>query len=469
MEYRIEKDSLGEKRVPKDVYYGIQTLRAVENFPISGFKPFPEFVTAFVYIKKTAALVNTDLGLLDSKISKAIVQAADEILNGKHRDQFVVDVFQAGAGTSHNMNTNEVLCNRAIEILGGKRGNYSVVHPNDHVNMAQSTNDTFPTAMRLSTLMRHGELRKALEGVISAFKQLSRTSADVVTSARTHLQDAVPITYGQIFGAYAAMLTKALRRLEGAADQLRYLNIGGTAAGTGVNSHPEYASRMAEKLSELTRLSLEKGMDLVECSQSTADMAAYSAALKLLALDLSKISNDLRLYSSGPKTGLAEIELPAVQPGSSIMPGKVNPVICECLNMVSFQVIGNDSAVSWASQAAQFQLNVMMPVIIFNILFSMKILIEMLNVFKEKCLDGIRVDRNRAQHYFENSMGLATILNPMIGYSAAADVVKEALKNDQSIIQTLKAKKILSDAEFKKRFAIDRITQPKLTERPSSK
>lgn len=460
MKTRIEKDSLGELKVPAKALYGVQAARAVDNFQISGLKPCPELVDAYVYIKKAAAMVNSELGVLTKKRARAIVRAADEVLAGGHREHFVVDVFQAGAGTSHNMNTNEVLANRAIEILGGKRGDYSIVHPNDHVNMAQSTNDTFPAAMRISALLKHRDLIPELDALAKAFKKKSTQFKDILKSGRTHLQDAVPVTLGQEFGAYADTLFKAKDRLAAAARRLEELNIGGTACGTGMNSHPQYAAGMAKTLSKLTGLKLRRGKNLVELMQSTTDLADYSSALKLLALDLMKIANDLRLLSSGPTTGLAEIRLPPVQPGSSIMPGKVNPVICECTNMICYQVIGNDTAVAMASQGSQLQLNVMMPGMIFGILFSMRILTNGMKMLREKCVAGIRADRKRCRAYFESSLGLATALNPLIGYSSAAEVVKEADKTGETIVEVIRRRKLLTEAEIKKHFAPEKLTKP---------
>lgn len=462
---RTEKDSLGEKKVPDDAYYGIQTLRGFENFQISGLREPEVFIRAYVAIKKAAAAANAELKILDSKISNAIVKAADEVLSGKFLDSFIIDVFQAGAGTSFNMNVNEVLANRANEILGSKKGDYKTVHPNDHLNMAQSTNDSFPTAMRIASLWEHEPLKKSVKRLVQSFHKKGKEFDDVPTSARTHLQDAVPIRLGQEFEAFAVTLEKALKRMEIAAAPLHFLNIGATAAGTGMNSHPEYAQKMAKTLSDLAKLPLKNPENLVEIAQSTADFADYSSALKNLALDLIKIANDLRLLASGPRVGLNEILLPAVQPGSSIMPGKVNPVIAECANMVCFQVVGNDLAVSMASQASQLQLNVMMPVIIYNILFSSKILTNMMNTLAEKCVDGITANRAQCQAYFEKTLGLATALNPIIGYSKAAEVVKEAVKLNKPILKTIKDKGILTETEIKKLFAPERLTKPGILKR----
>ncbi|MEW5945323.1 MAG: aspartate ammonia-lyase [bacterium] len=460
MKTRKEKDSLGELEVPANAYYGVQTARAVANFPISGLKPYPELVEAYACIKKAAAMVNSRLGLLSGKRARAIIRAADEVLRGKFRDQFVVDPFQAGAGTSHNMNVNEVIANRAIEILGGRRGDYSLVHPNDHVNMSQSTNDTFPTAMRISALMKEKKLLPELDALAGAFRAKGREFGGILKSGRTHLQDATPVTLGQEFTAFADTLAKAENRIRAVSRRLCELNIGGTATGTGLNSHPRYAAEMAKTLAALTGLPLRRGRNLMELCQSTTDVADYSGAIKLLSLDLMKTANDLRLMSSGPTTGLGEIRLPPVQPGSSIMPGKVNPVICEMTNMVCCQVIGNDLAVSMASQASQLQLNVMMPGMIFALLFSMEILTSAMKVLRGRCVEGIAARPERCRRYFEISQGLATVLNPIIGYGRAAEVVKESDRTGETILEVIRRRKILTEAEIKKYFSPGRLTRP---------
>ncbi len=459
---RIEKDSLGELEVPADAYYGVQTARALVNFPVSGVRPHKEFVTAFVHIKKAAAIVNNKLGLLDDTKSNAIVQAADEVLDGKMGDQFVVDVYQAGAGTSHNMNTNEVLANRAIEILGGVRGDYAVVHPNDHVNMAQSTNDSFPTAMRLSILTTHRALDASLDTLETSFRKKAVEFDKIPTSSRTHLQDAVPMRLGQQFGGYADVIARARTRLTRATEDLEDLNIGATASGTGMNSHPDYAQAMARQLSAQTDLQLSPAKNFIETCSSLTDFAGYSAALRNLAVDLTKIANDLRLYSSGPTTGLAEFILPPVQPGSSIMPGKVNPVMAECLNMIAYQVIGQDTTVMLAAQAGQFQLNVMMPVAILNILHSMKILRNFLPVFATRCVDGITANEERCRSYYERTLGMATALNPIIGYASAAEVVKEALKTGRTVFELIEEKGIMTADEIQEKFDPMRLSEPGL-------
>lgn len=464
-DYRLEHDSLGEIKVPKTAFYGVQTQRGVDNWQVSGIREPEVFIRAFVSIKRAAATVNHSLGMISKEKSEAIQKACDLILKeNKYFDQFRIDVFQAGAGTSFNMNVNEVLSNIAAHVSGKPMGEYKFVHPNDDVNMAQSTNDSFPTAMRLSVLEEHKTLVKVLTQTISTFKTKGKEMADALTSARTHLQDAVPITLGQEFDAFAASLQKDLNRLESAREGLEELNIGGTAAGTGMNSHPDYAEKMAKELSSLTGLRLRRGQDLVELSQNMSDMAFYSAALRNIALTTTKIANDLRLLSSGPSTGLNEILLPALQPGSSIMPGKVNPSALEMLNMVCFQVIGNDTTVSYSTQAGQLQLNVMMPVIIFNILMSMKVLSNGLRICNDRCFSGIQPNREQCAKYFEGSMGLATALNTVIGYEKAAKVVKQAMAEKKTITQLVIELGYLSPDEVKKYFGTN-LTKPGFIEK----
>src|ERR1044071_8818555 len=400
---RIEKDSLGEREIPIGVYYGIQTARAVENFPISGWKPFPAFVTAPVQIKKAAARANAALGALDRNIAAAIETAADEALEGKFQDQFVVDPFQAGAGTSHNMNANEVIANRAIELLGGEKGDYSIVNPNDHVNMAQSTNDVIPTAMRLAALDLAAKLMPVLDRLKTSFSEKATEFDQIVKSGRTHLQDAVPVRLGQEFGAYATAIDKNIGRITRATDEMREIGLGGTAAGTGLNATPGYRRRVVEELNQITGYDLRATGDYFEAMQSMSPFVNLSGALRTLATDVMRIANDLRLLSSGPNTGLAEINLPAVQPGSSIMPGKVNPVMAEMTNMVCFQVTGNDAVITAAAQAGQLELNVMMPVIAFDLLMSLTILTNALKALTERCIDDITANEERCRWYVVNA------------------------------------------------------------------
>jgi aspartate ammonia-lyase len=447
---RIERDSLGERELPSGVYYGIQTARAIENFPISRWKPFPSLVTATIQIKKAAARVNASLGVLDSQLSEAIDKAADEVLGGSLRDQFVVDPFQAGAGTSHNMNANEVLANRAIELLGGEKGNYSIVHPNDHVNMGQSTNDVFPTAMRLAALELTDELIITLNVLDDSLRAKSHEFDRVVKSGRTHLQDAVPVRLGQEFGAYATAIHKNTNRIARAADELKEIGLGGTAAGTGLNAAPGYRKRIVEELGAITNQSLRATEDYFEAMQSMSPFVALSGALRTLATDVIRITNDLRLLSSGPNTGLAEINLPAVQPGSSIMPGKVNPVIAEMTDMACFQVMGNDLVIATAAQAGQLELNVMMPVIAFDLLMSLTILSSSLTVLRERCVEGITANEERCRWYVEHSASLVTALNPRIGYSRAAEIAKRAISKGKTIRETLNEEGLLSSEELER-------------------
>ncbi|HLE14697.1 MAG TPA: aspartate ammonia-lyase, partial [Anaerolineales bacterium] len=416
---RAERDSLGEVNVPAGALYGAQTQRAVQNFPISGLRPWRAFIWSMATIKRAAAEVNRDLDLLDEQRAKAIVQAAQEVIEGRWDDQFVVDPFQAGAGTSHNMNTNEVIANRATQILGGKLGEYHV-HPNDHVNMAQSTNDTIPTAIRLGSLWRLDELLEAVHTLANALREKAAEFDDVVKSGRTHLQDAVPVRLGQEFGAYAVAVERDGDRIRRAAEGLRRLGIGGTAAGSGLNAHPEYHPRMVRRLSELTGLELYTSDDLFESMQSMADAADFSASLRTLAITLTRIANDFRLLASGPSTGLDEIRLPAVQPGSSIMPGKVNPALAEMLNMAMFHVQGDDHTVALAAQAGQLELNVMMPVIAHNLFEMMQVTIGSVRAFTENCVRGIVANRGKAQGWLGKNAIVVTALNPVIGYAAGA-------------------------------------------------
>ena len=455
---RVEEDSLGEKAVPSSAYYGIQTARALENFPVSGTRAHPLLVRAYVLIKKAAALTHEQLSLFEPAIAQAIVQAADEALNGKLADQFVVDVFQAGAGTSFNMNVNEVLTNRALEILGDTRGNYKRVSPNDHVNLSQSTNDTFPTAMHVASLLMLRELLPVLARLSLSLEDKGKEFSDVIKSGRTHLQDAVPVTLGQEFSAYAVCIRKSIKALQSCRPSLEELPIGGSAAGTGLNVPAGYREEMVRRLSEMTVLSLRPAADLREAMQSRAAISALSSMLRNLCLDLIRIANDLRLLSSGPRTGFAEISLPAVQPGSSIMPGKVNPSLAECLNMVCFQVMGNDLVIAMASQAGQLELNVMMPVMIHNLLQSMEILKNFVPVFAEKCVAGITAHRERCRSYFEKSLGLATILNPHIGYLNASQLAKESEEKGIPIRDLILKKGLLSPEELDRILDPDRIT-----------
>ena len=456
---RTEKDPLGTLEVPDDALYGVQTLRAVQNFPISGLKALPAFVDATVRIKRAAALTHKETGRLDAKLADAIVKAADEVLGGKYRDQFVVDVYQAGAGTSHNMNVNEVLANRANEILGGKRGTYSPVHPNDHVNMAQSTNDVIPTAIRLACLTELPSVQEAFEVLAREFERKAKEFDDVLKSGRTHLQDAMPIRLGQELNAYAGSLRRGIKRVAEAADYLRDLGIGGSAVGTGVNVEPEYPALMVKHLRDSAKVDLREGKDRVQLMQSMGDVAAFSGQLRVLALDLSKIASDLRLLASGPRTGLDEIRLPAVQPGSSIMPGKVNPSIPEMVNQVCYQVIGNDSCVSVAAEHGQLELNVMMPVIAYNALLSMMILRNSARVLAEKTVKGMEANEEMCEYWLERSAALATALAPQIGYARAAELSKQSVKEDILIRDLVQREKVLPDEEIDEVLDLRKMTE----------
>lgn len=429
---RIEKDSLGEVQVPKQALYGAQTQRAVFNFPISNLKPYPAFIWSMAAIKTAAASVHKKLNLLDKKQAQAIIQAGKEIMEGKWHAFFVVDPFQAGAGTSHNMNTNEVMANRASQILGSEPGTY-LIHPNDHVNMSQSTNDTIPTAIRLGCLWRLDELVNTIEDLQKALEMKAKEFDPIIKSGRTHLQDAVPVRLGQEFGAYARAVERDNERIIRAAQGLRRLGIGGTATGSGLNAHPDYHALMVRELEALTGLQLSTSDNLFESMQSMADMADFSASMRTLALTLTRIANDFRLLSSGPATGLDEIHLPAVQPGSSIMPGKVNPVLAEMLNMAMFHCIGNDTTVALAAQAGQLELNVMMPIIAHNLFEMMQVMIGSIRAFTEKCVVGITANEEKASGWLEKNAILVTALNPLIGYQAGADLVKESIAKNESI------------------------------------
>lgn len=456
---RTEKDPLGELQVPASALYGVQTLRAVQNFPISGLKPLPSLIDATVRIKRAAALTHKETGRLDARLADAIVKAADEVLAGQHRDQFVVDVYQAGAGTSHNMNTNEVLANRANELLGGERGTYTPVHPNDHVNMAQSTNDVIPTAIRVASTTELPKLLAAYNALAAAFDAKGKEFDDVMKSGRTHLQDAMPIRLGQEFKAYAGTIRRAVKRIAEAAEYLRDLGIGGSAVGTGVNVEPEYPALMVKYLGEMTKVELREGEDRIQLMQSMGDVAAFSASLRVLAIDLSKIASDLRLMASGPRTGLDEIRLPAVQPGSSIMPGKVNPSIPEMVNQVCFQVIGNDTCVAFAAEHGQLELNVMMPVIAYNVLLSMQILTNTAVTLTERTVKGTEANREQCEFWVERSAALATALAPQIGYAKAADISKRSVKEGVLIRELVKREHVLPDSEIDEVLDLRKMTE----------
>ncbi len=459
MTTRIEKDPLGEKPVPAEALYGIQTVRAVENFPISGLRPLPAFVDAVIWIKRSAALTHKETGRLDPKLADAIVKAADEVLGGQHRDQFVVDVYQAGAGTSHNMNCNEVLANRANELLGGARGAYTPVHPNDHVNMAQSTNDVIPTALRLATLATLPMLLQSMDRLAAACLAKGQEFDHVIKSGRTHLQDATPIRLGQEFTAYGHTVQRHRQKLAQAADWLRAMGIGGTAVGTGLNAEAAYPALMVKYLKRVSGLELTVGEDRIQLMQSMGDVATLSGAFRAYVLDLNKIANDIRLLASGPRTGLAEIMLPAVQPGSSIMPGKVNPSIAEMVNQVCYQALGLDTTVAMASEAGQLELNVMMPVIAHNIVFGLTITGNATRVFAERCIAGIEADEKLCGYWLERSPALVTALAPKLGYAESAKLAKEAIATGLTVKELVVKKGLLHGAELEEILDLRAMTE----------
>ncbi|WP_018923776.1 aspartate ammonia-lyase [Salsuginibacillus kocurii] len=458
--YRTERDYIGEKEVPKDAYYGIQTVRAQENFPITGYPPHKELIRAFGYVKHAAALSNRDVGGLQPDLAEAIIEAAEEVTNGDFDDEFIVDSIQGGAGTSFNMNANEVIANRAIEKLGGAKGDYKRLSPNSHVNMAQSTNDTFPTAIHIACLHLAQGLKKALGETVKAFEEKEREFDDVLKMGRTHLQDAVPIRLGQEMGAYKRVLTRDLKRVEQSLEHLYEINMGATAVGTGLNAHPQYIETVTNHLADLTGFPFYHSNHLVDATQNTDSYTELSASLKVLAINLSKISNDLRLMSSGPRTGFNEINLPARQPGSSIMPGKVNPVMCEVINQISFQVIGNDHTISMASEAGQLELNVMEPVLVFNLLQSLSVLQNGLEVFKSYAVEGLTANVERCRELVEGSVGIITAINPHVGYETASRIAKEALQTGRSVREICLERGILSKKELNEILDAKEMTNP---------
>jgi aspartate ammonia-lyase len=457
---RKEKDSLGFVEVPSQAYYGAQTRRAVDNFPISGLVAHTELVRALGMIKRAAAQANKELGLVDAKRADAIIQAAQEVIDGKWNSEFVVDVFQAGAGVSLHMNTNEVIANRANEILGGKLGEYAHVHPNDHVNYGQSTNDVFPTAMRLATLLALDAFYPVLDQLAATFAEKAEAFHHIMKSGRTHMQDAVPMRLGQEFAAYGVAIEKGGRFLRTASVTLRELGLGGSAVGTGINTHPDYRVKAIAHLADISGQPVLPAEDMRWAMQSNACMADVSSALRGIALEVIRISNDIRLLSSGPNTGLAEIYLPSLQPGSSIMPGKINPVIPELAAMVSYQVIGNDTAVAYAVQGGQLELNVMMPTMAYNVLKSITILGNMLRQLDVYCVRGIMANEQRCQTYAQSTVSLATALNPYIGYAKAAEIVKESVATGKSIIEIARSRKLLTEAEIAEILDPVRMTEP---------
>ncbi len=460
MKFRVERDPLGDVRLPADAYYGAQTQRAVDNFPISGLTAPPELVVATVQIKKAAAEANGALGRLASDIAGAIIRAADEVLAGALRDQFVVDIYQAGAGTSHNMNANEVLANRASEILGGARGEYTRVHPNDHVNMGQSTNDVYPTATRIAMLSMVLPLVESATALGDGLEKKSRAFAHVLKTGRTHLQDAVPITLGQEFSGYAANVRHAAGRTALASTELLELNLGATAVGTGLNAGDDYTARAIANLAAYTGLPVRPADNRFRVTQSMGDVLAFSGALRRLAVEVGKVASDLRLLSMGPRAGIAEIQLPPVQPGSSIMPGKVNPSVPEMVNQVCFQVIGCDAAILAAADAGQLELNVMMPVIAWNALHATRILTQAMRVLQTRCVADIRADEDRCRELLDRSTALATALSPYIGYAATAEIAKASIQTGRPIRELVRERTLLTDAQLDAILSPENMTEP---------
>ena len=445
---RIEKDFLGEKEVPSAAYYGVQTLRAVENFPITGYRIHPSLITAMAIVKKAAALANIDTGYLAKDIGHEIAEAAQEIVDGKFHDQFIVDPIQGGAGTSINMNTNEVIANRALERMGYEKGAYAKISPNTHVNMAQSTNDAFPTWIHISTLMMLEKLLITMEELHSAFRKKAKEFDHVIKMGRTHLQDAVPIRLGQEFEAYSRVLARDIKRIKQSRQHLYEVNMGATAVGTGLNANPTYIEQVVKHLRTFSGFPLVGAEHLVDATQNTDAYTEVSAALKVCMMNMSKIANDLRIMASGPRVGLAEIQLPARQPGSSIMPGKVNPVMAEVINQVAFQVIGNDHTICLASEAGQLELNVMEPVLVFNLIQSISIMNNGFRVFREYCIEGITANEELLKQYVEKSVGIITAVNPHIGYEAASRIAREAIETGKSVRELCLEHGVLTEEEL---------------------
>ena len=460
MEVRLEKDSIGTKDLPENVYYGVHSLRAAENFHITGLNMHPEIINSLAYIKKAAAITNCEAGLLDKRRTQAIVQACDEILEGKFREDFIVDPIQGGAGTSLNMNANEVIANRAIEILGGKKGDYSVVNPNDHVNCGQSTNDVIPTAGKMTSLRLLKKLKKQLLRLHSALEQKADEFDSVIKMGRTQLQDAVPIRLGQEFKAYSVAILRDLNRMDKAMDEMRTLNMGGTAVGTGLNADESYLRRIVPNLSEISGMDLVQAYDLIDATQNLDSFVAVSGAVKACAVTLSKIANDLRLMSSGPRAGFGEINLPAKQNGSSIMPGKVNPVIPEVVNQVAFNAIGNDMTITMAAEAGQLELNAFEPIIFYCLFQSIDTIAYAVNTFVDNCVIGITANETRCRYFVENSVGIITAICPYVGYQKAAEIAKEAIKTGESVRKLIIEKGLLTKEQMDEIMDPVQMTEP---------
>lgn len=459
---RLEHDLLGDKSVPVEALFGVQTLRCIENFDISRqlLSNYPQYVKALGIVKMGAILANHEIGLVDENIKDAIVEACKELMEGKHLEQFPIDMIQGGAGTSVNMNANEVIANRALEIMGKQRGQYEFCSPNDHVNMAQSTNDAYPSAMHIGLYITHFEVREALEKLIASFEEKEKEFSGIIKMGRTQLQDAVPMTLGQSFGAFASAMKHELRRLDKASRELLYINMGATAIGTGITSEPGYAEACIYHIRKITGWDLKLAYNLIEATHDTSCMVAYSSALKSIAIRLSKICNDLRFLSSGPRTGIAEIKLPPKQPGSSIMPGKVNPVIPEVVNQICFKVIGNDLTITLASEAAQLELNVMEPVLVQSLTESCIWMTRGFDTLRIECIDGITANPEHCRDMVEHSIGIVTALKPYIGYALSTEIAKEALETGGSVYNLVLEKNILTKEQ------LDKILDPKHMIRP---
>lgn len=448
MDFRIESDSIGEARVPRDVYYGVQTLRGANNFRITTLKLNTEFITSIAEIKKAAAITNNEIGLLEDKLAEAIIKACNEVIEGKFREDFIIDPIQGGAGTSINMNANEVIANRAIELLGGEKGRYDIVSPNDHVNMGQSTNDVIPTAGKITALKLIARVVEKLKELSGALDNKAEEFKDVIKMGRTQLQDAVPITLGQEFKAYSAVIRRDAARIERAKEEMEVVNIGGTAIGTGINADEEYVCKIVPELSKITKLKLYQSQDLIDGTQNLDGFSLISGIIKTCAVNLSKIANDLRLMSSGPRTGLGEINLPAKQNGSSIMPGKVNPVIPEVINQIAFNIIGNDVTVTMAVEAGQLELNAFEPVIFYNLFQSLETLTNGIDTFIDNCIVGITANRERCSELVNNSVGIVTAICPYVGYKSAAKIAKQAIKTGESVRKIILSEGILKEKEL---------------------
>lgn len=460
VDYRIESDSIGSKKVPQDAYYGVQSLRASENFNITGRKMHKEFIKSLALIKKAAAICNSQVGLIDEKIMKAIIQACDETMDGNLHDQFIIDPIQGGAGTSANMNANEVIANRAIEILGGEKGNYGIVHPNDHVNMGQSTNDVIPTAGKITALKLLFNAIEQLVKLNKALEEKAKEFDDVIKMGRTQMQDAVPIRLGQEFAAYSSVIKRDILRLKKAKEELMIVNMGGTAVGTGINADQEYLKRIVPTINNIGNLKLKQAENLIDATQNLDGFVTVSGTLKTCAVNLSKIANDLRLMSSGPRTGFGEINLPPKQNGSSIMPGKVNPVIPEVMNQVAYNIIGNDVTITMAAEGGQLELNAFEPVIFYNLFESIETLANGVNTFVVNCITGITANRERCKELVDNSVGIITAICPHIGYKRAATIAKTAINTGASVRKVILKEGILNESDLNKILDPIIMTQP---------